>query len=450
MKGRKAERFSSSSYPFLLKTIVVAVLYVSIAFFSFADNGDKKNSPEGLKTERLSFIIPRELVDSYFPYSKGYAIPDTEKVSSYLRRARLYEEKGNIRQASRFYYLAYRRVADEPAAPYIRFKQICLIEDIDAAIKSLNELIDKYPTFPLINAVRFELALDLYLKKSYDRALKAAEAIIENENEGTQIFSPFVYIFTGTIRNTQKQYEKAIDDFMSSLTILSSLDCSEYEAQVMSDYIGIAGAYTGLKRFDEAKLILKKVFGSTSIPAIRELSLYMAAVMYGENGETEKASVLYNRIINDYPSTVYALKAQRALGTLETGSSPASEVSPGTGKFFIGQKDESLLKARYLVSTDENDSQKSGKEDAVTGSGSVTGFRYAVQVGSFKKEENAKKLADELGKKGFSAVLSSGSLNGGSVFRVRVGYYDTRDEAEEVLVSLKKSGIKGFVVREGQ
>lgn len=76
---------------------------------------------------------------------------------------------------------------------------------------------------------------------------------------------------------------------------------------------------------------------------------------------------------------------------------------------------------------------------------SPTGM-WAVQLGSFSNQANAKRLAAELRKKGFAAFLSQLQTESGRLHRVRIGPQNNRDGAETIAAKLISAGHKGQVV----
>ena len=76
---------------------------------------------------------------------------------------------------------------------------------------------------------------------------------------------------------------------------------------------------------------------------------------------------------------------------------------------------------------------------------SSTGM-WAVQLGSFRDQANAERLAANLRKQDFAAFLSQSSEDSGSLHRVRIGPQKDRDGAEAMAERLAKAGHKGQVV----
>ncbi|NWF52664.1 MAG: SPOR domain-containing protein [Nitrospirae bacterium] len=72
---------------------------------------------------------------------------------------------------------------------------------------------------------------------------------------------------------------------------------------------------------------------------------------------------------------------------------------------------------------------------------------YTVQLGAFKNPLDAETLKVKFDKKGFKAfVIDSNSKNGERLYKVWVGEFATRKEAEEVSLKIKKTeGLQPFV-----
>jgi cell division protein FtsN len=69
--------------------------------------------------------------------------------------------------------------------------------------------------------------------------------------------------------------------------------------------------------------------------------------------------------------------------------------------------------------------------------------RYFIQAGAFKSASEADKLAGKLKAMGFKPEI----LKGTKLVRVKLGDYNSRDEAYKILLKLDKKGVKGFVRR---
>ena len=75
------------------------------------------------------------------------------------------------------------------------------------------------------------------------------------------------------------------------------------------------------------------------------------------------------------------------------------------------------------------------------------GVGWAVQVGSFGREENAREQAQRLRAEGFPAFVERASANGRAVWRVKVGPRAQRDEALRLRDEVqRRTDVSGIVI----
>ncbi len=79
-------------------------------------------------------------------------------------------------------------------------------------------------------------------------------------------------------------------------------------------------------------------------------------------------------------------------------------------------------------------------------SGTGSGFLYRVQLGAFRKKENAEKLKKELESKEFQAMVTAADLDG-ILYRVQVGAYSKKSNAELMKKQLKEAGYESVIVQ---
>ena len=73
---------------------------------------------------------------------------------------------------------------------------------------------------------------------------------------------------------------------------------------------------------------------------------------------------------------------------------------------------------------------------------------WAVQIGSFKQEQNADELRARLAASKFAAFVQKGQTSAGLMFRVRVGPEPTKTAAKALVARLKEDlNLDGIVVR---
>lgn len=71
---------------------------------------------------------------------------------------------------------------------------------------------------------------------------------------------------------------------------------------------------------------------------------------------------------------------------------------------------------------------------------------YNIQIGSFEKEENAGRIADELKSKGHETVVERVRQGGEDVFKVKIIEKDSHASAEKKAADLKNEGYDAYVV----
>jgi hypothetical protein len=71
---------------------------------------------------------------------------------------------------------------------------------------------------------------------------------------------------------------------------------------------------------------------------------------------------------------------------------------------------------------------------------------FSVQVGAFQTRANAVKLEQELERRGYDADVSEAQMHGKRFFRVRVGQYADRSQAESRARDLTREGFPNKIV----
>ena len=77
----------------------------------------------------------------------------------------------------------------------------------------------------------------------------------------------------------------------------------------------------------------------------------------------------------------------------------------------------------------------------------VDPFVYFVQVGAFAKTEDAEQQRARLAMLGYSAKITEREQSGRTMYRVRLGPYQMRDEAESTQAKLQSGGETAALVR---
>ena len=93
-----------------------------------------------------------------------------------------------------------------------------------------------------------------------------------------------------------------------------------------------------------------------------------------------------------------------------------------------------------------NQKLKQSEAKAAAASGS-DGFDYFVQAGAFRTQADADAQRAKLAMLGWEARVSEREQNGRTVFRVRVGPFGKRDDAEQLKGKLDGAGVDSALVR---
>ncbi len=78
---------------------------------------------------------------------------------------------------------------------------------------------------------------------------------------------------------------------------------------------------------------------------------------------------------------------------------------------------------------------------------SVDPFSYFVQAGAYGRTEDAERQRARLAMLGFGAKVTEREQSGRTIYRVRVGPYAQKDEADEVKRKIDEAGIESALVR---
>ncbi|MGH8508101.1 MAG: SPOR domain-containing protein [Gammaproteobacteria bacterium] len=137
-------------------------------------------------------------------------------------------------------------------------------------------------------------------------------------------------------------------------------------------------------------------------------------------------------------------------GGRESGAAPAASVDPPKPK----PKDTPVVAKTVEKSTGASPAPARRPPDAVAEARPSADKQrlgitaWAIQLGSFSSEENAKLLEQRLKKQGFKAFVEKLYMRPGTVFRVRVGPELDEGKAKLLQARLEKEiSLKGILVR---
>jgi tetratricopeptide (TPR) repeat protein len=387
-----------------------------------------------------SFFLPQEFDRRYFPGGDHYMIPVDTNTEKLVSRAKQYEERGSAERAARYFYLAYKRAQNTPAAPYLLFKYATLLPHVDDSTALLEEITENYPSFPLIDAARYECAKRLYIAGDFEAALAFLSAIEEHELSSVTVFTPYVYTFMGIISIESDDMREAISFFQRSIALLADTGVFQDLNLMVRNHLQIARSYIELEDFSGAENLLLRIFGSAPLSLHRQEALFLLAHASARREDAGRAHALYSQLRGEYPSSVFTLMAADEVQKVE----PEPEVGHFTQA--VGIFDEAILAGRYFSAGEKTAMKGTDGSEESTSSSQRAG--YYIQVGSFSELGNAEKFSASLTAKGFSTLLFETSLEGKIFYRVRVGPIKDRLDADEVMRELSRYGYQGFLIQE--
>jgi len=133
------------------------------------------------------------------------------------------------------------------------------------------------------------------------------------------------------------------------------------------------------------------------------------------------------------PVTLAPEAAPAATPEAPTAAAPAPRAAPGNPEALPPSADPLGDLAR-------------AKSKAAPAAG-VDPFEYFVQAGAFRTQQDADAQRAKLAMLGWEARVSERETNGRVVFRVRIGPFSKRDDAESLKDKLDGAGVESALVR---
>ena len=133
------------------------------------------------------------------------------------------------------------------------------------------------------------------------------------------------------------------------------------------------------------------------------------------------------------PVTLAPEAAPAATPEAPTAAAPAPRAAPGNPEALPPSADPLGDLAR-------------AKSKAASAAG-VDPFEYFVQAGAFRTQQDADAQRAKLAMLGWEARVSERETNGRVVFRVRIGPFSKRDDAESLKDKLDGAGVESALVR---
>jgi len=398
---------------------------------------------EGSASEKngaVPFLLPAEFQNRYFPDGDLYMIPEEKSIEKLVSQAKQYEERGSAERAARLYFLAFKKVENTPIAPYLLFKYATLLANREESIEVLTQISETHPSFPLVDAARYECAKRLYIAGELEAACVFLSAIEEHELSSATIFTPYVHTFMGIISMASADSREALSFYHRSIAMLAGPGVFQDQDHMVRNYLQIAKAQLEMEAFSEAENLLLRILGSSTSAFHRQEALFLIARAYERRGESGMAHAVYTQLREEYFSSVFTFMAAEEIKKLGSGT------EEGRYPPVMGIFDESILMGNYIGGDMKREEEKPSTVDGSPFFSLRSG--YYIQVGSFSRRDNAENLSASLAAKGFSAFLLHTVFEGRTFYRVRVGPIQDRNDADLIMRQLRECGYQGFLIRE--
>lgn len=133
-----------------------------------------------------------------------------------------------------------------------------------------------------------------------------------------------------------------------------------------------------------------------------------------------------------------------ASGSVGAAPAPAASAAVATKPKVSADPLGDLAKAK---SESKADAKPDAKPDAASSTGGPDPFNYFIQAGAFRTPEDAEQQRAKLSLMGFQAKITEREQSGRTVYRVRLGPFDKKDEADKVKEKLDGNSIETALVR---
>ncbi len=155
---------------------------------------------------------------------------------------------------------------------------------------------------------------------------------------------------------------------------------------------------------------------------------------------------------SDVPDPVLApeepKKPERVVKPPKTATAPATPVAPAAPAAAPTPAPTAVAKPARPPSADPlGDLAKARSESPAVSSGTSDPFNYFIQAGAYRTPEDAEQQRARLLLLGMQAKVTEREQAGRTVYRVRVGPFDSKDDADRIKDRLDNSSIETALVR---
>ena len=102
-------------------------------------------------------------------------------------------------------------------------------------------------------------------------------------------------------------------------------------------------------------------------------------------------------------------------------------------------------KTTTVAAAEPNKPDAAGKAEPAK-SGAAAGGRFVVQVGAYGEASSARDMRQRVAKLGLKSYSQLAEVDGAKRFRVRVGPFSSREDAEKAAGTLKGAGLPAAIM----
>ncbi len=220
-------------------------------------------------------------------------------------------------------------------------------------------------------------------------------------------------------------------------------------------------------KFDQSRVIFEDIVQKADHPRIAEAHYYLGRLCINP----DSALIHYQRVIKDYPQSRFVGEAYLEIAKMKFAREdyqnaivvinellrnypdiPFKDQAQfwlGVSYIGAGQKEIGYATLRTMIAANPKSDWAVRAANIIPGNqpSDVPKDFYTIQVGSYRNQSNAQKMAADLKAKGFEVSIVEAQVLGNTYYRVWVGQFPTPDAAKAQAVKLEALGIKGNVVK---
>ena len=223
----------------------------------------------------------------------------TPEPSAQLDAARRHQMNGDYERAAA---ACQAVLANNPTASQDRQARYLLAEnyylnrDYSAAAAAWEEFMARYPDDSRLPSAMLMAARSYHATNDCDRATLYYQSYLTQ----TTVLADMVYEWRGDCQAARQRWTEAIDSYRRGLT------ASQDQSAQVSLREKIASGYLALSDPDAAVREYDAILAVARIDAYRAQIEYQAGQALAGAGQTEAAYARYRRVVDSYPSTLYA------------------------------------------------------------------------------------------------------------------------------------------------